>query len=104
MITILYRIQVEYGPLTKIAIFRPDETHLPDEKKTYLTEFQLGLLGDKPADELLKAEDLFTEGNNVGVDLTRYQQRTGLSEPSNFNMEANELRKFLEELKNRNND
>jgi hypothetical protein len=94
-----FRIQVDLGPQTRIAIFRPDESHLADEQKTYFTEMKIGVLADQPDSAILEASDLIVEGNSVGVDLTQFRQRTGRTDTPNFIMPADAFRKFVEEYK-----
>jgi hypothetical protein len=95
----MFRIQVEYGPKSKIVIFKPSESNLPDEQKTYFTQVEFGQLEDQKASELLQPEDLFIEGNTVGVDLSKYQQRTGLPEPPNYIINAFLFKRFLDDIK-----
>jgi len=95
-----FRIQVERGPLTKIVIFRPDEQHLPDEQKTYFTEVSMGLLGEDKTD-FLEPDDLFVDGNKVGIDRNRLQERLGHSDPNRLIMPAQVFREFLNDLKNK---
>jgi len=89
-----FRIQVERGPLTKIVIFKPNEQHLPDEQKTYFTEVSMGLLGDDKTD-FLEPEELFMDGNKVGIDRNRLQERLGHSDLSKLIMPAEVFREFL---------
>lgn len=95
----MFRIQVNFGPQTRIAIFRPDENHLPDEQKSYFSEVKLGTLADEPDSAVLEASDLIIDGTKIGVDLTRFRQRTGRSDAPNFIMPADEFRKYIEDLK-----
>ncbi|MBB6689954.1 hypothetical protein H7B90_00920 [Cohnella xylanilytica] len=89
-----FRIQVERSPMTKIVIFRPDEAKLPDNQKTYFTEVSMGFLGDDPTD-FLQPDDLFAEGNRVGVDLSRLEARLGHSNLSPLIMPAETFRRFM---------
>jgi hypothetical protein len=56
-----FRIQVDIGPRTRIAIFRPDENHLLDEQKTYFSEVKLGVLADQPDSAILEASDIVVD-------------------------------------------
>lgn len=58
-----YRIQVDLGPQSRIAIFRPGESHLPDSQKTYFTEVKMGVMADQPDSPVLEADDLVVEEN-----------------------------------------
>jgi hypothetical protein len=93
----MFRIQVNFGPQTRIAIFRPDENHLPLEQKTYFSEVKLGVLADEPDSAILEASDLVVDGSNIGVDLTQFRQRTGRTDTPNFIMPADAFRKFVDE-------
>jgi hypothetical protein len=99
MINMRFRIQVDLGPQTRIAIFQPDESHLPDEQKTYFTEMKMGVLADQPDSAILVASDLIVDGSSVGVDLTRFRERTGRTDTPNFVMPADAFRKFIEDYK-----
>lgn len=91
-----FRIAVERGPLTRIAIFNPDELHLPDSQKQYFTEVTFGVLGEDKTD-FLESNDLFFDGERVGVDLDRLQSRLGHSDLNRLIMPVDAFRKFLEQ-------
>lgn len=99
-----FRIQVDLGPQSRIAIFRPDEHHLPDNQKTYFTEVKMGVLADQPDSAILEPEDLVVDGKNIGVDLNRFQQRTGRTDTPNFVMPADAFRQFLMDYKEKNEE
>jgi hypothetical protein len=94
-----FRIQVDLGPQRRIAIFRPDENHLPDEQKTYFSEVKFGVMADHADNALLEPEEIVFDGQHLGVDLTRFRQRTGRTDTPNFAMPADLFRQLLQDLK-----
>ncbi|MBB6676459.1 hypothetical protein [Cohnella lubricantis] len=89
--------------MTKIVIFRPDEARLPDSQKTYFTEVSMGFLENDRTD-FLEPNDLFVEGNLVGVDRNRLEARLGHSDLDKLIMPAEMFRRFLEQHKKDNEE
>jgi len=85
-----YRMQVDYKPF-RIAIFKPDEMHLPDEQKTYFSEVVFGPPG-QPDVVMLTADDLIVdETGRIGVDLSRIGP---LPPGTRFGVTSGELKRF----------
>jgi len=96
-----YRIQVDLGPQRRIAIFRPDESSVPNEQKTYFSEVKFGIMADHAESALLEPEEIVFDGQQLAVDLTKFRKRTGRTDTPNFAMPAEAFRQLLQDMKDK---
>jgi len=89
VLALRYRLQVNTSP-KKIAIFKPDEQHLPDEKKTFFAELSFGTYDESTV--MLTADDLIVDENGrIGIDRELLNQ---LPAGARFGITSEELVKF----------
>lgn len=91
-----YRLQVDTSK-KKIAILKPDEHHLPDEKKTFFAELSFGMSDE--ATVMLTADDLIVdESGRIGVN---FEKISPLPTNTRFGMTVEELKRFRDNINNK---
>lgn len=91
-----YRLQVDTMK-KKIAILKPNEQHLPDEKKTFFAELSLGTYDESTV--MLTADDLIVDENGrIGVNFERIGR---LPANARFGITTEELKRFRDNIQNK---